>query len=212
MSNLGEIKAAILRRLQDANGVSLSPLDVTLAINEAINHYKDQVFKFNYVQDTDVIAAGTNIIPIPSNYLSPVSKNGAFVVEDNLSTYPLGYITPLDYNELYSQSTLGRPLYFSFVNDGYICWPTSDLAYVVKRYYIVDVPVLVNDADSNLFTVNAATMVRNYALGALSMELTQDEKMATYYFEKAQSDFDKFVKQNNDSISTGYSKQHTRLY
>ena len=180
----------IAKRLIDPNGTAVSASDVQDAINDAIAYWKFRRFWFNEVSDTATLTAQSAAFPYPTNFLMPSTDDDGFNVQYGGVRYPLVKVTMQVYDSLYLANGYGLPRWYARIGNGeYQCYPIPNTTYTVDRHYLSDYPALVNAADTNDFTVNAARLIELWALGNLVTELRQDTTMGDYYRAASQNEY-----------------------
>lgn len=203
MATFGQLKTAISARLLDANGTAVSGSDVAASINEAIRYFKFREFWFNVKTDTSkTLTIGDPAISLPSDFLIEIPENG-FVINYSGSRYVLCKKDQSEYDMVNTEAN-GLPYMYSRVSGGYKCYFYPNIAYSMVISYLKEYDDLVNDGDTNDFTVYADALIRNYALYMLHNELRQDQNMGSYYEKQTSRELENLLAQSNKYNGSGY--------
>lgn len=190
MATFGDMTTYVAKRLIDPNGTAVAASDVHDALNDSIAYWKFRRFWFNEVADSATLTIQNAAFPYPSNFLMPSTDDDGFNIEYGGVRYPLTKVTQQVYDSLYLSNGYGLPRWYArMANSEYQCYPIPNVAYTVNRRYLSDFPALVNDADTNVFTINAARLIELWALGNLVTELRQDTTMGDYYRAASQNEY-----------------------
>jgi len=211
MATFASIRADISKRLLDVNNTAVSLADVGNAINDAISYWKYRRFWFNEVYDSAVLTINDGTIPLPTNFLVPVTDTDGFNIEYNQTRYPLQKISSQQYDAGFASNAFGRPLYYARMGGSYEVLPLPDLAYPINRRYLKEYVALSGDMDVNDFTVYAPRLIMLHTLANLIAEFRQDEKMETYYRTAAMNEYNNLCLMGDKSNKTGSLTIHSNL-
>jgi len=178
-----DIITAVSKRLIDPSNTAVDVSDVKAAINEATSFWKFRRFWFNEVTDTTTLTAQDPNMSFPAAtcMLPAFGSDGFYIIYSNLR-YPLRKETAQVYDDVYLSNGFGIPRIYSAIGGvGYQCYPIPDRDYTLGRHYLKEYTDLVNNADTNDFTVNASRLLTLRALKTLSMEIRQDGNAYNYY-------------------------------
>lgn len=203
MSTFAALKTAISKRLIDANNSAVSAADVGDAINNTIDYWKTYRFWFNEARDSATLTVGDGTIPLPSNFLMPVSEYDGFEIEYSNTRFPLMKVTAEQYNNVFYSSGQGLPQIYANLAGAYECYPLPDIAYTVNRRYLKNYTALSGDSDTNDFTVYAPRLVQLWTLADLMAEFMQDDKMESYYRNRANEEFTQLTLRSNKANGSG---------
>lgn len=217
MSNLGDMKAYVAKRLIDPSNTAVSGDDITEAINNAIRYWKFRRFWFNEVNDTATLTTGSSDFPYPTDFLVPVIKDGGFVVNYGGVNWPLAKLDMPNFDAVYLDNGYGLPRWYARNGDlEYKCYPIPNSDYTVRRHYLKDYVALSADADTNDFTDNAARLIQLWALADLWAELRQDQDSSKYYREACKDEYRQLQVMTDKANSAGkvtlYSPLVSTLY
>lgn len=196
MATLAELRQRVSDRLIDPNNTAVSPARVTASINDALSYYARKEFHFNRAQSNTTLTVGNPVIPLPVDFYQEVLPN-TFVLYDGNTRFPLEKVNPTEYDNINIVDTNGIPTIYKYDTGVFKCFPYPDRAFIVTVSYIKSYPVLVNDTDTNDFTVYGDKLLMYDALSRLSAELRQDDKMEAYYSGRAKDEYKSLIAQTN---------------
>lgn len=176
-------------RLLDPNQTAVSPAQVAAALNDSLRYWKYQRFWFNTAEVDRTLTQGDPLIPLPDDFMVELPMNDGFVIAYGSMRWPLMKVNPREYDNLYLTAGNGLPYVYTVRAGDYFCYYIPDQNYTVRIYYLKEYEDLVENTDTNDFTVNAARLLELWTLANLSAELRQDDKMETYYRNAAQDEF-----------------------
>lgn len=205
MATFAEIQSSVSKRLLDPDNTAVSSADVAASINSAISYWKFRRFWFNEVRDSATMTQSIGTIPLPDNFLVPVSDDDGFAIEYSNMRYPLRKISQQDYDSIYLNNGYGLPRSYARIGQNYEVFWLPDQNYTISRHYLKDYEPLVADGDTNDFTTYADRLIMLWALANLSGELRQDDKMEAYYRAASKDEY------TNLNIMTGKSNGTGRL-
>lgn len=203
MATFGQIRTAVSKRLLDPNGVAVSVSNVDEAINDAISYWKFRRFWFNEGYSTTILTPQDGTFALPNDFLVPATKDDGLNIEYSNNRYPLAKISQPQYDSVWLSNGYGIPRAYARVGDSYEVYPLPDQAYTVNAHYLKEYPFLVNEDDTNDFTIYAYMLIRYWSLANLSAELRQDDRMETYYREAADNEYRNLQVMTNKSNATG---------
>lgn len=202
MATLAQIRTAILERLQDPNGNSISAASVDAVINDSIKYYKNRHYWFNEAVANITLNAADPVVPsVPSDVLYELPVGG-MTISYSSARYPLQKITAQLYDNMNYQGK-GLPRFYVFRNNQYELYFYPDRAYTLVMRYLKDYAVLVNDSDTNDFTNYAELMVRYDSLSRIYAEYKQDEKMEGYFTGKRDDEERNLLRRSNHNTGSG---------
>jgi hypothetical protein len=197
MATFGSLQTKISKKLIDANQTAVSASDVADAINDALHYWKQKHFWFNEgqttltmdINDPYVLGYGNTVsgypgAPVlPSDFLYEVPRDGFVILYSQLK-YRFRKVDPAQFDDTDIQG-VGMPYIYTFRNGNYEFYFYPNVAYSLTVNYVKDVVDLVNQADSNVFTVNADRLLMYEALSHLYGENRQDNAQDGFYAAKA---------------------------
>lgn len=197
MATFGALKTQASARIQDRLNTSVPASEVGDAINAAIRYWKNKIFWFNQVNQDVTLNTGDPVIPGVS----------ALVIDsirllDNNYTYDLEVWD----NRYYDAQNLfgrGRPYAYTWRDGRYETYWYPDRAYQLKISGTKDYSDLVNDSETNDFTVYADQLILYDALSRLTAELRTDPTISDYYATRRQDEFNNLNARTNQTIGTG---------
>lgn len=201
MANFGDLITAVSQKL-DQNYLSRS--QVGTAINETISRYSDEALWFNEAIFVTNLVVGNNVIPnIPSNLLYFLDDNGLVINYSNCN-YPLKGVHPIEYDSDYISNSNGLPYRYTFKAGQYLCYFNPDQAYQITGYYIKGYPYLVNDSDSNDWTVNCNRLIQARTLADLLLDQRKYPERGLVYVQKAAGELKSIKSQSDRNRTSGY--------
>ena len=186
MSTFSELKTRIAKKLLDPNNVAVSAEDVGLAINDAIDFWKEKKFWFNETSQSVTLTVDDPEITMPSDFLFEIDTGG-FIISYANTEWELKKVHVSEY-EANDTAGKGLPYIYTYKGGSWLVYYYPDQAYSLVITYIKDYADLVNDADTNDFTLQAKRLIEYEALSRLYAEFRQDEKMEAYYSNRAKSE------------------------
>lgn len=203
MANFIQLQQRVSKRLIDASNTAVSADDVRDAINDAVDYWKFRRFWFNTVRDTDALTAQSGVIPLPVDFLVPLSDDAGFEVEWSNMRYTLAKLDQAQYDALWLGNGYGLPRFYANNAGVYSVYPLPDQAYTIRRNYIKNYVALNLDADINDFTNYAPRLITFWALANLYRDFRQDDKMSDAFFNSAQSEYQNLLVMTTKSNATG---------
>lgn len=202
MATLKQIRDRVARKSQDADFTALSASVVDSEINRAIRYYQNQQFWFNENLTTITLTAGSNIVPnIPSDVISELQVNGLTLIDQqvkiDLKKMPTNLFMERDFNQT------GRPMFYTYRNRQYLLQPIPQEAYTLQFRWLKLYADLVNDNDTNDFTINAEDLIMLHTLKSIYAEDKEDTERGMYYQGLEDSELKSLQKRNDDRLSTG---------
>lgn len=181
MATFEDIQDRMASRLKDESNTSVRQSELQDAINDAVRYWKKKIFWFNTDTFTDTLTAQDGEIPLPSDFLIPVRADDAFWISYSSIRYPLTKVSEEQYNSMYLANGFGLPRVYTQIDGIYQSYPLPDQDYTISGHYLKDYDDLVNDNDTNDFTVYADRLIMLWALANCFAEYRQDDKLETYY-------------------------------
>lgn len=197
VATFGSLQTKISKKLIDANQTAIAGADVADALNDALHYWKQKRFWFNEgqatltmdINDPYVLGYGNtnsdypNAPVLPSDFLYEFDKDG-FVIPYSKLKYRFEKVPPAAFDDADIQG-IGIPYIYTFRNGNYEFYFYPNLAYSLTVNYVKDVADMVNQNDTNVFTVNADRLLMYEALSHLYGENRQDESQGGLYAGKA---------------------------
>lgn len=189
MATFGELQTKVSQRLLDSDNTAVSASEVADAINDSIVYWKVREFDFNSEYASLTMTQSDGTLPLPSDFLVPNEDDGGFQIEYSSQRFILGKISAKHYNSIWRGNGDGRPQFYARVGQSYEAYPIPDRDYTVNISYLKDYPDLVDDADTNDFTVKAPRLIILWSCANLIAERRQDDKMEAYFRAAAEDQF-----------------------
>lgn len=203
MGTFAQIRSSISGRLLDPSNTSVSSADVSAAINDAIRYWKSTEFWFNSAVSTQTLTTDDGTIPLPSDFYVPATQTGAFIIEYSDQRYILRKVSKMEYNATWMGNGNGLPQIYARVGQNFECYPLPDRAYTINEYYLKDYDDLVNDSDTNDFTINAPRLITLWSTANLISEFRQDEKMESYFRNAAMDESEQLAMVSREQNASG---------
>lgn len=185
MATFAQMKQWVSKRLLDPNGTAVSSDDVGDLINEALEYWKNERFKFNEITDLTTLTQNNPAIPLPDDWLCP-SIDSCFIIEYSGIRYPLQKISSTQYNAFYLSNGVGQPWYFAReASEEYQVYPIPDRDYILRCFYLRDYAPFSADDDSNDFSVYARNLLQYTAAAYGSRDFRQDLTMYQSFWAQA---------------------------
>jgi hypothetical protein len=206
MATFGQLRTRIKQKIaQDYLNEDTSEAPVSRigqAINDAIEYYQRYQFWFNTDYDVSgVMTVNDALLTMPSNYL--------YAIEISLTygniTYILGKVSNEVYDYQNAQAT-GRPEIYTQRGTSTYVYFIPDMAYPYQVTYVKGYAALVDDADFNDFTVEAAALIEAHALAELYLDARHSQgpdSLHEAYNRKEQQELRNLQIQNNMRSATG---------
>ncbi len=202
MATLKQIRDRVARKSQDADFTSLSASVVDSEINRAIRYYQNQQFWFNENLTTIILNADDNVIPnIPANVISELQVNGLTLIDDQVKIDLQKMATNLFMERDFDQT--GRPMYYTYRNGQYLVLPRPQEAYTLQFRWLEKYADLVNDDDTNDFTINAEDLIMLHTLKTIYAEDKEDTERGLYYQGLEDNELKELQKRSESRLSTG---------
>lgn len=211
MATFIQLQERVSRRLLDASNTAVSEDDVKDSINDAIDYWKFRRFWFNTVRDTDTLTAQSGVIPLPVDFLVPLSDDAGFEVEWSNMRYPLAKLDQAQYDGIWRGNGYGLPRFYANNAGVYSVFPLPDQDYTIRRNYLKTYVALNLDADTNDFTIYAPRLTTYWALANLFRDFRQDDKMSDAFFNSAQLEYQNLLVMTTKSNATGGLSIDTQL-
>lgn len=206
MATFGELQTQASTRLKDAQNTAVSALDVANVVNDAIQHWSKKRFWFNEFKEDVTLTINDPALTLTTNTPLYIFKNGGVVINYANTRWPLKKVSSLEYDRM---NTQGRGLPFAWTerNKAFEVYWYPDVAYTavvrgVKAYerFLTNG----NDANSeNDFTTEVPNLILYETLARLYGEFRQDDKMESYYANRAQNEYNFAKQQTRRDKATG---------
>ncbi len=202
MATLKQIRDRVARKSQDSDFTSLSASVVDSEINRAIRFYQNKQFWFNETLTTITLVAGDNVVPsIPANLISELQVNGLTLIDNqvriDLKKIPANLFVERNFDQT------GRPDCYTFRNNQYLLLPKPQEAYPLEFRWLKLYDDLVNDTDTNDFTINAEDLIMLHTLKNIYAEDKEDTERGIYYQALEDVEFKALQLRNDSRLSTG---------
>lgn len=196
MTTLATIRNSVLSKLDDGSIERPTPAQVDAQINSVIRAYSTRNFWFIEDVATLVCTIDNPVLSgVPSDYNQSVTPNTLTLIDNDIR-YPLTFIQPLAYDSMFANAK-GRPSYFTYRNGQFELYFIPIQAYEIKLNYRKTYADLVNDDDSNDFTVNCERLIELKTLSDVLLDYRENTERGVLYAERAQAEFDN-VQRNTD--------------
>lgn len=188
MATFAALKTAISTRLQDENNTAVSAAIVGQAVNEAISYWSNREFWFNEDLETITLMASNPVVPSVPSTLRSILNPGGMVIDYNGQKWPMSPVSTAEY-DAQDDGAENMPDVYTYRAGQIEVFPIPDQAYTLNLRYLKGYADLSGDTDTNDFTNNAADLIKYTALGKLKGEFFEDEKMASYYNQRAADEY-----------------------
>lgn len=210
MATLQQIRENVSRKLQDPDNTSRSAATVDLEINRSVRYYQNYRYWFNEELITISLVAGQKTVPnIPTDLLSELYVNGLMLIDSQVKINLLK-LAPNDFAQR-DQDQTGRPYYYTYKDDTYLLLPVPQIAYDLELRYLKAPTLLVNDSDTNIFTVNAEDLIMLHTLKNIYSEDKQDIELGSYYGNLEAIELKTIEERTNNRNASGYLQSHSIL-
>ncbi|MDE2233461.1 MAG: hypothetical protein KGJ90_05120 [Patescibacteria group bacterium] len=203
---LSTLRNRIGARLQDASFQSVSVSNINDVINQSLRHYKYFRFWFNDNESDITLPQGTpgqpSVVPnIPSDFLQELPQGGLSILYANIY-FPLEKRSSMVFDSE-NVGAIGLPYMYVYRAQQFEVYYLPNIAYTLKFRYIKDYADLVNDTDTNDFLTFADKLIYYDSLMRIFGEFKQDEKMESYYGQKAADEFETVTRRTSSLVATG---------
>lgn len=203
MATLGTLVTRASARLKDPTFQAVSRAEVVAVINDAITHYKAKRFFFNDFEETINLTINNPLLVLVTNpNPALIFKTGGIVINYASTRWLTTKVSSNEYDAMNVQGS-GIPFAWTFRDGQYFLYYYPDAAYSTVVRGLKNYLPLVNDSDSNDFTVEAESMILYQTLSRLYGEFRQDEKMEGYYTGRANDEFKTLKSRTQDNNGTG---------
>lgn len=206
MATFGAVKTAIARRLLDEDNAAVTDVEIGEAVNEAIKTWKTKRFWFNTTDFALAIAAGDMSLTLPADFLIDIPRN-AVTVNENGSIRQVKKKSPTVFDGYANDQTTGLPLIYTNRDGVLEIYPTANIDYAGKLYYLREYTEFLTDGtqddETNDFLDEGRQLIQNEALANIHGELRQDEKMEDRYMKRTQAAYKTLKTRTNSLLRTG---------
>lgn len=197
MATFGELKLKASARIQDKLTTVVSSSEVGDQINNSIKFWKTKGFWFNQGVGSAVLTAGNPVLP----------STGLFYIEtmrinDQQMTYDLKQIPNSIYDGWNNQGR-GLPYAYTLRGGQYELYWYPQQAYTVQVTGLKEYAPLVNDTDTNDFTIYADELILYDTLSRLTAEYRTDPETSDYYSKRILSEKNNLMALTNNMFGTG---------
>lgn len=180
------------------------------AIQDAIKGWKNWRFRFNELKTTLATVSGTQ------EYTTSNGLTDGILEIDEVSVVYGGSRVPLDevsadqfaLFDASSPSTTGVPTYYSWYGDTLRIYPTPNAVYTLTIRYHGELSALSSGSDSNAWTNQAETLIRNTAKADLCANVLRDPQAAQFAQQTADLSFKALRREYESRAFTGYITPH----
>lgn len=137
---------------------------------DAVEFYANEKFWFNSILTTATTSAGVATINVPATVQT--------VERLTIPAYDIK-IEERGLSELPDYSTEGIPEYYAYLNDTLRFWPIPDAAYTLNVYGVAYVAAPTSGSDDNIWTNQAAPLIRAHTKMTLFRSVFRDTEGAT---------------------------------
>lgn len=199
MTTLAILKARIADELLRTDLTS----QIGYAIADAVALYQKRRFRFTQHRSTFATVAGTEFYAaptIPSDIVQidslRLTVNGRQVV-----------MTEWGYGELEAiattTNTQAQPVAWAWYADQIRLYPVPDAAYTVTLSYQRAIAAPTLDTDSNVWTTDAANLIRHAAKRIIATDVLMSTNDAAMYAQSEGLEYRRLVKEANDLVTGG---------
>lgn len=183
MATLAELRTIISQKIKNPylEG-DITASVVNAEINRVIRYYQQKKFYFNTKTVEITLIANEQAVPsLPSDLLSPIFVNSLLLIDSDVQI-PLTKLLPDAFAKMDRNQT-GRPFWYTYRRDSFLLLPVPASAYTLEFSYLRDYPALVNDGDSNDFSIYAENLLIMSVIKHLYAENKDDLEKASGYQE-----------------------------
>lgn len=132
---------------------------------DAVERYANEKFWFNSILTTATTTASVATISVPATVQT--------VERLTIPAYDIE-LREVNLKELPDYSTTGIPEFYSYLNDTLRFWPTPDAAYTLNVYGVAYVAAPTAGSDDNIWTNQAAPLIRAHTKMSLYRGVFRD--------------------------------------
>lgn len=203
MATLQELRDLIKGKLDDGDVKRPDSSQIDAQINASIRYYSNKKFWFNSeVVNIPTVIGDKFLTGIPSDYKMNSEPNTLVLVDTSGQKYPLVHIDPLAYDSLDSAGQ-GRPFWYTYRAGNFELYYIPDQIYTMQLSYIKKYAALVNNNDTNDFTVNAETLIEYKTLEDLLRDYREDAERAAEYARRAKEQLFTILSETYNRTATG---------
>lgn len=206
MATFGGIKTNVQRNLKNETRTDIDAI-IGSAVNDAIRFFAQEKLWFLFNTSEITLTSGNQVVPsLPSDF--GFDEYTSLTVTDNGQPYILTKKTLGEFN-LYNTSDTGIPKIYTWRNDQLLVYPApSSSSMVLTLNYFSKTPDLVNDSDTNVWTINAPKLIEAKATAYLKNDLESASGEETTYNNRASTELAQLRKYTNRKRKTGKSRPH----
>lgn len=165
MATLADLKARIVAEMARDDLETDIPDVLLYHIQDACEFYSDTKWWFNSILTTVTTTANVATVTIPST-VRIIERLTIPAYDRELREVTLGGLDETTSN--------AAPSHYSYYNDSIRFWPTPDAAYTLNVYGIAKVAAPAVDADTSIWTNEAAPLIAAHARMTLSRDVFRD--------------------------------------
>jgi hypothetical protein len=202
VATLAELRDKILSKLDDGDIQRPSASQVAAQINSTIKFYENKPFWFTQEKITLTTTAGSRVLTgVPDDFKQTREPNALVIIQNDMP-YPLQHITPLAY-DTYDVGAQGIPTLYTYRDGEFQLYYIPDQEYDINLYYEKRFDDLVDDADTNGFTLYAERLIEYRTLADLLADYREDFERANLYFQRADEEKKQILTETYKRTSTG---------
>jgi hypothetical protein len=197
VATYGQLQSIIKDRLNE----DYLDSQIASAINSSIDFFEQEHMWFNEGVANIILNTGDPVIPnIPADFNYEV-RNGGLQIVDNNNHFPLRRINNVEYDSINNQSS-GRPYVYVQKNNQILLYSFPDQNYPLELYYVKTYADLVNESDTNDWTVNAARLIEAKTIEDIWLNQRKDIERWRFFMAKTAEEFKRIQRQNKQRIIT----------
>lgn len=148
---------------------------------DAVEYYANEKFWFNSIVTTVNTVASTQTVTIPSTVQT--------VERLTIPAYDIE-LREVNLSEIEDYDTEGLPEFYSYYNDSIRLWPTPDAVYTLRIYGVSKVAAPTTGTDDNIWTNEAAALIRAHTKMTLFRGLYRDPEGTQLAMAEAKDAYD----------------------
>lgn len=160
---------------------------------DAVEYYANEKFWFNSIRTTVNTVSGTQTVTIP-----------ATVQTIERLTYPANNLELIEttMGELDDRTDGGSPEFYAYYNDQIYLWPKPDAIYTLGVYGIAKVAAPTTDTDDNIWTNEAAALIRAHTKMTLYRSVYRDPEGTQLAMAEAKDAYDTLKRETAKRLRT----------
>lgn len=181
------------------------------AILDAIKGWKNYRFRFNELSTTLTTVAGTTDYTTATGLTDGIIEIDEMTIVYSGSRCRLDEVTASEYADMNASNpaTRGVPSYYTWYGDTLRLYPAPNAVYTITMYYHGEIlPVLSSDSDTNAWTNQGETLIRNTAKADLCANVLRDPQAAQLAQAAAELSFKSLRREYDARSLTGRIDPH----